>query len=110
MLFLGGKRLCGLSRVRDNCLSACSVASPDQYSTVFIGSKALSLGKFKLQILQRLIIKLKLPLEGAIGQTSSTLEHLDGLFENFVKRHGMLPAQPCSSFVNFLHQCRLEEG
>jgi hypothetical protein len=53
---------------------------------------------------------LKLPLEGAIGQTSSTLEHLDGLFENFVKRHGMLPAQPCSSFVNFLHQRRLQEG
>jgi hypothetical protein len=26
------------------------------------------------------------------------------LFENFVKCHGVLLTQPCSPFVNFLHQ------
>ena len=42
-------------------------------------SNPLSLGEFKRQVFKRRIIKLKLPLEGTVGQASTTLEHLDGL-------------------------------
>jgi hypothetical protein len=32
------------------------------------------------------------------------------LFEDFVKCHDVLPTQTCSTFVNFLHQRRLQES
>jgi hypothetical protein len=38
-LFLGGKRSCRLSRLRDDCLSACRVASPEESPPVIISHR-----------------------------------------------------------------------
>jgi hypothetical protein len=47
--------------------------APHQHCTVLSGSQLLSLNKFDFSIFQGLIIKIKLPLEGTVGQTSATL-------------------------------------
>src|SRR5215510_424326 len=86
--FLDDRLLCGLGRWRGGGGSCCSFTSPDQYSTVFICSQTLSFNKFKFQVFERLIIQLKLAFEGTVGQSSSPLEHRNGLIEEVVKGHG----------------------
>jgi hypothetical protein len=45
-------------------------ASPDQDRATLIAGEALALNEFELQILQRSVVQLELPLEGPIGQAA----------------------------------------
>ena len=49
--------------------------------------QALALDEFVLQIYQGRVVELELPLEGAIGQASTPLEHGDRVVENLLKGH-----------------------
>ena len=52
---------------------------PDQYPALFIHGQALAVNEFILEVFQGGVVKLKLPLEGAVGQPSATLEHSNRL-------------------------------
>jgi hypothetical protein len=101
--FLGSRLVDRLSRCIGDVLCTFKCARPHQYRPIFIGRETLSLNQLNLQILQRLVIKVKLPLEGPVRRQSATLEHLNGMFEDVIEGHGLLPTQPCIPFVNFLH-------
>ena len=60
---------------------------PDQDIAPLIHGEALALDEFVLQIVQGRVVELKLPLEGAVGQASATLEHGDRLVEDLLKGH-----------------------
>jgi hypothetical protein len=47
----------------------------------------LAVNEFGFHIVQVGVIELELPLEGAIGQTSATLEHGYRLVEDLLKGH-----------------------
>ena len=62
-------------------------ARPDQDVAVLIDRQALAVNEFVLQIFQGRVIELELPLEGAVGQASATLEHRYRLIEDLLKGH-----------------------
>jgi hypothetical protein len=63
------------------------LACPDQDFAIFIDGKPLPFDELKCEILQFLGIEVELPLERAIGQASSTLEHSNGLVQYLFKAH-----------------------
>ena len=63
------------------------LACPDQDFAILIDGKPLPLDELKREVLQCLGIEVEMPLEHAVGQTSSTLEHGDRLIQNVLKRH-----------------------
>ena len=109
-LFLGSRRLCWLSRGRGCGRGFCSVPNPHEHSAIFIRGELLCLDDLCLEGFEILVIEAEPYLEGRIRYSSLAFQEGDDLFEDFIKRHGVLLAQPCSPFVNFLHQRRLEEG
>src|SRR5215471_6007841 len=60
---------------------------PDQYPAVLICRHALAVDQRILEVFDRRIIKLELPLEGAVGHPPPALEHGDRLVENLLKGH-----------------------
>jgi hypothetical protein len=44
-----------------------------------------------LEVVQRGIVEVELPLEGAVGQASATLQHRDRLVEDLLKGHRRPP-------------------
>src|SRR5262249_34194090 len=62
-------------------------ARPDQDVASLIDRHALALDEFILQIVERCLLQLELPLEGAVGQAPPALEHRDRLVENLLKGH-----------------------
>ena len=52
---------------------------PDQDPTVLIHRQALAIDEFLLQVLQRHLVELELPLQGAIGQTTPLTQQGDHL-------------------------------
>jgi len=62
-------------------------ARPDQDVASLIDRHALALNEFILQIVERGIVELELPLQGAVGQATPALEHRDRLVENLLKGH-----------------------
>src|SRR5262249_46221209 len=63
------------------------LASPHPHLTILIDGKPLPLDELKCEILQFLGIEVELPLERAVGQASSTLEHGDRLVQYLFKAH-----------------------
>jgi hypothetical protein len=47
-----------------------------------------------LEVVRRGIVGVELPLEGAVGQASVTLQHRDRLVEALVKRHRLPSLSP----------------
>jgi hypothetical protein len=64
------------------------LACPDQDFALLIDGKALPLDELKREVLQFLGIEVELPLERAIGQAPSTLEHRNRLVQHLFKAHG----------------------
>ena len=63
------------------------VASPDQDALILIHRQALAVDEFFLEIRQRRIVELKLPLERAIGQAAALAQEGDHLIHNRDKVH-----------------------
>ena len=55
--------------------------------SLFIHRQALAIDELVLQIFQGCVIELELPLEGAVGQASTPLEHGHRLVEDLLKGH-----------------------
>src|SRR5262249_23025623 len=89
---LGSRWLGGLSRGRDDCLCACSVASPHQTSTTLIDHRVRE-EDFAFQVFQVSIVEVKSSLEGAIGHASLTFQEGNDLVEDVVECHGFCPSQ-----------------
>ena len=81
------RRRCGWRRRGGGRRGRYGSAGPDQDCTVFITRQALALDEFVLQIFEGRVVELELPLQGAVGQASPTLEHGDRLVENLLKGH-----------------------
>ena len=71
---------------------ACSVPSPNEYSTMFIRGELLCLNDLCLESFEILVIYAEPYLEGWVGHASLPFEEGDDLFEDFVKCHGVLLA------------------
>src|SRR5919197_3464265 len=63
------------------------LTSPDQDDAVLIDGEALALDEFVLQIVQGCVVELELPLERAVGQVPTPLEHGYRLVEDLLKGH-----------------------
>ena len=70
-------------------------ASPDQHLALVVPGDLVHLNDFLLEELQQVIVQLELDLERALGDTSATLQHLQGLLQDLVKGHG-LPSIACA--------------
>src|SRR4029450_9847245 len=79
-------------------------------SAIFIRCELLCLDDLCLEGFEILVVEAEPYLEGWVGNSPLPFQEGDDLIENVVKCHDLLPAQPCSPFVNFLHQCRLQKG
>jgi hypothetical protein len=66
------------------------VAGPHQHFPILVHGESLPVGDLGLQVLKGVIIELELPSERAIGDAASTLDHTQGLVQNFLKGHGRL--------------------
>jgi hypothetical protein len=64
-----------------------AVTGPDEDRPALITGEALALNKFHLQILQRRVIELELPLKGAIGQAAPLAQERDHLIHDRHKVH-----------------------
>jgi hypothetical protein len=53
----------------------------------------LALDEFIRQVVEGVVIEVKLPFERPVGQASTTLEHLDGLVQDVVEVHDGLSAK-----------------
>ena len=60
---------------------------PDQATPRVVDYVRLRVQEFILEGRQGRVVELELPLEGAIGQASATLEHRDRLVEDLLKSH-----------------------
>src|SRR5262249_53159902 len=69
------------------------LASPHQHLTMLIDGKPLPLDELTREVLQCLGIKVELPLERAVGQASSTLEHSDRLVQHLFKAHSVFSSR-----------------
>ena len=78
-----------LSLPRDGGWHWCrpSVTGPDEHRPALIAGEALALNEFHLQILQRRLIQLELPLEGAIGQATPLAQECNRLIHHRHKVH-----------------------
>src|SRR5262245_28340892 len=63
------------------------VTGPDEASPRIVAYFGVGIEEFGLHIFQGRVVELKLPLEGAVGQASATLEHGDRLVEDLLKGH-----------------------
>ena len=52
-----------------------------------IGGEPLPLDEFKPEVVERLVIKVELALEHAVGHTAPPLQHGNRLVDDFFKRH-----------------------
>src|SRR5262245_49606767 len=68
-------------------LPAVSLGTPDQSAPRVIDNLGMRIEELLLQVVQRYVVELELPLEGAIGQASPALEHGCRLIENLLKGH-----------------------
>ena len=69
-------------------VSAGSAAtSPDQHCAVLIDSEALPLDDFVFQVVEVSIIEIELPLESAISQAATALQHGNSLLQDLLERH-----------------------
>src|SRR5262249_35601315 len=75
--------------------TGASATRPDQYFPVLIGGEPLALDQFNLQILQRRIIELKLPLERTIGHPPPLAQEDDHLVQDRDKVHLVSPSGWC---------------
>src|SRR5215510_13394624 len=71
----------------DSCGRGARVTGPDEASPRIVAYFGVGIEEFGLHIFQGRVIELKLPLEGAVGQASATLEHGKRLVENVLKGH-----------------------
>jgi len=76
------------------------LSRPSRPRTVasLIDRHALALNEFILQIVERGIVELELPLQGAVGQAPSTLEHRDSPGRESPQRSSLtrfLSRSPC---------------
>src|SRR4030095_16359910 len=60
---------------------------PDQHRALLIDREALPLDDFMFQIVEVGIIEIELPLESAISQAATALQHGNSLLENLLERH-----------------------
>ena len=75
----------------------CSVACPDQHGAVFVGCQALALNQFALEVFERLAIEAELPLQQAIGDPTTALQHRQRLIHHLFKGHRCFSPSPVTS-------------
>ena len=63
------------------------LTGPDQAAPRVIDHLRMRIEELLLEIVQPGIVELELPLEGAVGQASTPLEHRYGLIEDLLKGH-----------------------
>ena len=83
---VGERRPCG-------CLCRCGgppLTGPDKDAAVLIGCQALTVEELVLEVVERSIVELKLPLEGAIGQAAPLAEQGNHLIQDRNKVHPSL--------------------
>ncbi len=77
-----------------------SFTGPD-YSLARLIDHRMREKQFGFQVFEGFVIEVKLPPEGAVGQTASTLQHGDCLVKYLFKRHA-LPSDSCLSLLGYL--------
>jgi hypothetical protein len=85
---IGERHLDGCLRPYCGWRRGARVPSPDQDAAILIQSHALAVNQLVLEIVERRVIELKLPLEGAVGQAPPALEHGDRVVKDLLKGHG----------------------
>src|SRR5215813_12481278 len=85
-LCLHNRLWCWLSRLRDNCLSACRVASPNETSSCVIDDW-VNIEDFFLQVLDIVVIDIKASLDATIRYPSLAFEEVDDLGKNVIEGH-----------------------
>jgi hypothetical protein len=68
---------------------------PDQAASRVIDHLRIRIEELLLQVVQRCIIELELPLEGTVGQAPPALEHGYRLVEDLLKGHPHLSRGRC---------------
>src|SRR6516165_1326061 len=63
------------------------VTRPDKATPRVIDHLGMRIEELLLEVVQRRVIELELPLQGAVGQASAPLEHGDRVVENLLKGH-----------------------
>jgi hypothetical protein len=63
------------------------VVRPDETSPRIVAHLRVGVEEFVLEIAEGVLVQLKLPLEGAVGQASATLEHGARLVKDLLKGH-----------------------
>src|SRR5262249_27485137 len=96
MLFLGGKRLCWLSRRRDDCLDSFSFTRPHERLTVLISGELVDFDEFILQDIEGGVIQFELEFESPVRGFPSLLEKGNHLVEDVIEIH----YRPSSSSSN----------
>src|SRR6266849_5733622 len=96
-------RLCGVSSV---CVEwwrrgrRLRIPQPDESAALLVTRQVLGVDEFNLEVLERLVIELEVPLERAIGHTTSLTQERDHLIHHRDKVHpisslpGALSAYP----------------
>ena len=64
---------------------------PHQHFAVLVHGKTLGLYDLGRQILEDIIIQLKLPFEGTIGHAAAPLEHGQGVVQHLLEGHRRSP-------------------
>jgi hypothetical protein len=70
-----------------------SSAAPDQHRPLLIRRQTLTVDKFNLEVLERLVIELEVPFEGAVGHTTALAQEGYRLIDHCDKVH-VLPSLP----------------
>jgi hypothetical protein len=85
-LFLDSRRLCCVSKLRGNCLSACCVTSPNETSS-FVIDNWVNIEDFVLQIVEIVVIEVKSSFESTIRYPSLAFEKVNDLGEHLIEGH-----------------------
>src|SRR5262249_22202056 len=79
---------CGGRRRRDRGGGRrAKVTRPDEAASRIVAYLWVSVKQLSLEVVEGVLVKLELPLEGAVGQASATLEHGYRLVEDLLKGH-----------------------
>ena len=67
--------------------SGARVTRPDETSPGIIADLRMRVQELVLEVVQRRVVELKLPLQGAVGHPAAPLQHGNGLIQHLLKGH-----------------------
>ena len=82
-----------LATVAAECSRGPGVPQPDENAAMLVTRQVLGVDEFNLEVLDRLVIELELPLERAIGHTPPLAQQGDHLIHH--PRQNPLSFPPC---------------